>query len=117
MITMKILKVDGKEFTGNSGGKPTKDIYMAHEGADALVLMTAHREFRELDLRRAKERMRTPIMIDGRRVFDQSHVSGGRVQHFGWTILEQDEVRGLGFVYRGVGAGNDKENSLYELIM
>ncbi len=32
--------------------------------------------------------MRTPIVIDGRRVF----------------IIE--EVRGLGFVYRGVGAGN-----------
>ncbi|MBU4491897.1 MAG: hypothetical protein KKD69_05490 [Euryarchaeota archaeon] len=49
--------------------------------------------------------MRTPIIIDGRRVFDQSYASGGRVQHFGWTILEQDEVRGLGFVYRGVGRG------------
>ncbi|MDP2846539.1 MAG: UDP binding domain-containing protein, partial [Candidatus Methanoperedens sp.] len=74
---------------------------------DALVLMTAHREFRELDLRRVKERMRTPVMIDGRRVFDQSHESFGRVQHFGWTILEQAEgVRGLGFVYRGVGVGN-----------
>ncbi len=71
--------------------------------------------------------MRTPIVIDGGRVFDQSHASGGRVhvcqqgirvvwesrtarfrsrrvQHFGWTILKQAEgVRGLGFVYRGGG--------------
>ncbi|MBU4492517.1 MAG: hypothetical protein KKD69_08660 [Euryarchaeota archaeon] len=54
-------------------------------GADALALMTAHREFRELDLRRVKERMRTPIMIDGRRVF------------------KAEGVRGLGLVYRGVG--------------
>ncbi|MBU4372898.1 MAG: hypothetical protein KJ714_00345, partial [Euryarchaeota archaeon] len=88
---------------------------------------TAHREFRELDLRRVRESMRTPIIIDGRRVFDQSLASGGRVhvlfrntwarsrepagfrsrrvRHFGWTILKQDEVRGLGFVYRGVGVG------------
>ncbi len=57
------------------------------DGTDALVLMTAHREFRELDLRRVKEGMRTPIIIDGRRVFEQS------------------EMRGLMFVYRGVGRG------------
>ncbi|MDP2767156.1 MAG: hypothetical protein Q8O41_06885, partial [Candidatus Methanoperedens sp.] len=82
-----------------------KDVYKVIEGADAVVMMTAHREFRDqshasggrvqhfgwtilVDLRRVKERMRTPIVIDGRRVFEQS------------------EVRGLGFVYRGVGAGN-----------
>lgn len=57
------------------------DVYRMHEG-------TAHREFREIDLRRVKERMRTPVVIDGRRVF------------------EADGVRGLGFTYRGVGAGN-----------
>jgi UDP-N-acetyl-D-mannosaminuronate dehydrogenase len=48
--------------------EPIRNIYSALEGANALVLMTAHREFRELDLRRVKEHMRTPIMIDGRRV-------------------------------------------------
>jgi UDPglucose 6-dehydrogenase len=53
-----------------------------------MVLMTAHREFREIDMRRVKEGMRTPILIDGRRVF------------------EQVEVEGLGFTYRGIGAGN-----------
>ncbi len=67
-------------------GKVDRDAYAALDGADALVLMTAHREFRELDLKRVKECMRTPIVIDGRRIFDQS------------------ELRGLGFVYRGVGA-------------
>ncbi|MCZ7396165.1 MAG: UDP binding domain-containing protein [Candidatus Methanoperedens sp.] len=82
---MKNMKTGGEEFTGNLGGKPIWNIYMALEGADALVLMTVHREFRELDLLRAKERMRMPILIDGRRVF------------------EKDEVRGLGFVYMGAG--------------
>ena len=65
-----------------------RDVYKALEGADAMVMMTAHREFRELDLRRVKGGMRTPIVIDGRRVF------------------EQVEVKGLGFTYRGIGAGN-----------
>lgn len=58
------------------------------DGADALVLMTAHREFREIDLRGAKKRMRTPIWIDGRRVF------------------EKEKAIELGFTYRGVGTGN-----------
>ncbi|MCK4732281.1 MAG: hypothetical protein KAT65_07470, partial [Methanophagales archaeon] len=69
-----------------SYGEVEGDVYKAIEGADAVVLMTAHREFREIDLGRVKEGMRTPVMIDGRRVFDR------------------DVVRRLGFVYRGVGA-------------
>ena len=64
------------------------DVYKALEGADAMVMMTAHKEFREIDLRRVKEQMLTPIVIDGRRVFDQN------------------EINGLGFIYRGVGAAN-----------
>jgi UDP-N-acetyl-D-mannosaminuronate dehydrogenase len=63
-----------------------RDVYKAIEGADAVVLMTGHREFREIDLRRVREEMRTPVMIDGRRVFDR------------------DGVRRLGFEYRGVEA-------------
>jgi len=66
-------------------GEAEKDVYKALEGADAVVLMTAHREFREIDMRRVKGRMRTPIMIDGRRVF------------------EIEEGGGLGFVYEGGG--------------
>jgi nucleotide sugar dehydrogenase len=72
----------------NKFGKAEKDVYEALGGADAMVIMTGHREFREIDLRRVKECMHTPILIDGRRVF------------------EQGEVVGLGLTYRGVGAGN-----------
>lgn len=71
-------------------GEVEKDVYSALEGADAMVLMTAHREFRELELQRAKELMRTPILIDGRRIF------------------EQDGAMELGFTYRGIGAANKK---------
>ena len=69
----------------NKFGKAEKDIYGALEDADALVLMTAHDEFRELDLQRVKKYMRTPIMIDGRRVF------------------KREAVKMIGFTYRGVG--------------
>ena len=72
----------------NKFGKAEKDIYGALEGADALVLMTAHEDFKSLDIQMAKEIMNTPIIIDGRRVF------------------EQNIVTKIGFAYRGVGAAN-----------
>jgi UDP-N-acetyl-D-mannosaminuronate dehydrogenase len=71
-------------------GEVETDVYKALEGVDALVLMTAHREFKEIHLQRVKERMRTAIVIDGRRMF------------------EQNEVKKSDFVYRGVGAMNMK---------
>jgi nucleotide sugar dehydrogenase len=63
--------------------------YQALSGADVLVLMTAHNDFKGLDLQKIKELMRTPIIVDGRRVFDP------------------DAMRQLGFVYKGVGANNE----------
>ncbi|OPZ88007.1 MAG: UDP-N-acetyl-D-glucosamine 6-dehydrogenase [bacterium ADurb.Bin429] len=42
----------------------------ALDGADALILVTAHQAFRALDLSSAAERLRTRILIDGRNVFD-----------------------------------------------
>ncbi len=84
MKNQRALLTDGVGFmSSNPTEEPTRYVYSIHAGADARVLMTVHREFRELDLRRAKEQMRTPIVIDGRRVF------------------EKYEVRGLGFVYEG----------------
>jgi len=70
----------------NGFGKVERDVYKALEGADALVLMTVHREFREIDMGRVNEEMRTAVMIDERQVFDR------------------DVMRRLGFEYRGVGA-------------
>jgi len=71
-------------------GVAEHDLYRALTGADALVLMTAHAEFRALDLKRARELMQTPVLVDGRRIFDR------------------DEATGLGFIYRGVGAPKGK---------
>jgi UDP-N-acetyl-D-mannosaminuronate dehydrogenase len=51
--------------------------------------MTAHNDFRGLNLSKIKEMMRTPLIVDGRRVFDP------------------DAMRQLGFVYKGVGANNE----------
>lgn len=65
-----------------------KDVYRALDGADVMVLMTAHDEFRELDLNNIKGLMRNPILVDGRRIYNP------------------DKTRNLGFQYYGVGAVN-----------
>jgi UDPglucose 6-dehydrogenase len=54
-------------------------------GADALVLVTEWPEFVHLDLARLREVMRTPLLLDGRNLFDP------------------EDVRAAGFVYVGVG--------------
>lgn len=62
--------------------------FLLPDSADALVLMTAHRDFAELDLHKIKNIMRTPIIVDGRRCFDP------------------ETAAKLGFTYKGVGAAN-----------
>jgi nucleotide sugar dehydrogenase len=68
-------------------GTLENDVYMALEGADAMILMTAHDEFRELDFEKIKKLMKIPIIIDGRRIFDPS------------------QLEDMGFYYRGIGRG------------
>ena len=54
-------------------------------GADAIVLVTEWNEFKQLDLNKLKRLMRRPVVVDGRNLYDP------------------DEMRRLGFVYRGIG--------------
>jgi len=70
-------------------GTLESDVYTALEDADAMVLMTAHQEFRELELERVKELMKIPIIIDARRIYDP------------------EKLREMGFHYSGVGAVNN----------
>ena len=57
-------------------------------GADAALIITKHKEYSELDFGRMKEMMRTPILIDGRNVY------------------QRKMVESHGFVYKGIGKGN-----------
>ncbi len=67
-----------------------KEPYAAAEGADALFLVTEWNEFRQLDLARLKRSMRTPVLFDGRNVWDARR------------------ARAAGFAYYGVGRGNSQ---------
>jgi UDPglucose 6-dehydrogenase len=61
------------------------DAYDAATGADVLVILTEWNQFRSLDLRRLKEAMRTPLVVDLRNVYEPA------------------KMREAGFTYESVG--------------
>jgi UDP-N-acetyl-D-mannosaminuronic acid dehydrogenase len=65
----------------------TKDLDEALTGADAVVLSTKHREYLNLDLKKLRKKLATPVLVDGRNAFDASIASEA------------------GLTYRGVGKG------------
>jgi UDPglucose 6-dehydrogenase len=59
--------------------------YEAAAGADALCVITPWNEFKQVDLGRVAESMRTPLLLDGRNIYDPI------------------DTADLGFTYVGVG--------------
>ena len=52
------------------------DVHEDARDADAIILMTAHDDFKGIDLTILKNRMRTPIFIDGRRLYSPGIFDG-----------------------------------------
>ncbi|MFX1485436.1 MAG: nucleotide sugar dehydrogenase [Promethearchaeota archaeon] len=69
----------------SNGIRPLQDTEKALKDSDCLVLVTAHDEYKGLNLDDLKRMMRTPVIVDGRNVFDK------------------EECISKGFIYRGVG--------------
>ncbi len=69
------------------------DPYEAAKNVDALMVLTEWNEFINIDLERIKKLMNSPIVIDGR------------------NIYEPEKMRRLGFTYRGVGRGYTKNDN------
>lgn len=65
--------------------KTEKNIYKAIEGADCLLLSTAHSIYRKIDFKEVKRLMKGNLVVDGRGLFDPK------------------EVYEAGLVYKGVG--------------
>jgi len=59
--------------------------YDVAKGADCLCILTEWEEFKNMDLSRIKTLLKSPIIIDGRNIFDKK------------------EMEKLGFVYKGIG--------------
>jgi UDPglucose 6-dehydrogenase len=66
-----------------------KTNYEALEGADALVVVTDWNEYRFPDFARIKAALKSPVVIDGRNLYDSL-----KMQH-------------LGFTYRSIGRGRE----------
>ncbi len=72
------------------------DPYEVAEGADALAILTPWNEFKQLDMARVLKSMKQPILVDGRNMY------------------APEDMRELGFVYRGVGRGYNGEGIVYD---
>jgi UDPglucose 6-dehydrogenase len=46
------------------------DPYIMAEGCDALIVVTEWNEFKQLDLARVKDLLKTPVIYDGRNIYD-----------------------------------------------
>jgi len=64
------VAMDNVRAQVGDGLELAEDMYAAAEGADALVLVTEWRVFRSPDFKRLLERMRQPVLFDGRNVWD-----------------------------------------------
>lgn len=61
--------------------------YLLAKDADALIALTPWNEFKQIDMQRIRDAMRTPVMIDGRNMYDPA------------------QLKTMGFAYRGIGRG------------
>jgi UDPglucose 6-dehydrogenase len=56
------------------GVKYCKNPYEVAEGADGLIIITEWNEFKYLNLDKIKEVMKTPIIFDGRNIYDPNNL-------------------------------------------
>jgi len=74
----------------------TTDLEKAVKDRDCVAITTRHREYRELKLDWLREILATPVIVDGRNVFNQ------------------EDALSAGFTFRGVGIGTDTKQSKKE---
>ncbi|OGH11935.1 MAG: UDP-glucose 6-dehydrogenase [Candidatus Levybacteria bacterium RIFCSPHIGHO2_01_FULL_36_15] len=68
-----------------SGIEFCEDIHHTVQDANLLIVLTEWNEFKEIDLREVKKLMKTPLIIDGRNIYDS------------------EKLKKMGFTYLGVG--------------
>jgi len=65
----------------------SRDLEHVVRRADCMVIVTKHQPYFKLNLKKLKSLMRTPIIVDGR------------------NVLDQTKAEKAGFLYRGIGKG------------
>ncbi|MEB3101251.1 UDP-glucose dehydrogenase family protein [Ferviditalea candida] len=53
-----------------------KDPYRVLQGADAMVIITEWRQLADMDWERVKRELRSPVIIDGRNIFEPGQMAG-----------------------------------------
>jgi UDPglucose 6-dehydrogenase len=74
-----------KIFTGEAGVSFAPSMMDALDGADALAIVTEWKEFRSPDFGAMKQRLRSPVIFDGR------------------NLYEPEDVRSQGLEYSAIG--------------
>ena len=60
-----------------------EDAYAALDGADALVLVTEWKAFRSPDFKRVARTLRTPVLFDGRNIYEPRVVEAAGLAYYG----------------------------------
>jgi UDPglucose 6-dehydrogenase len=63
------------------------EVYEMADGCDALVVVTEWNEFKQLDLQKVKSLLKSPVIYDGRNIYDP-------------TVMKE-----MGFKYKSIGRG------------
>ncbi len=79
------VAVDNSREIFNDNIEFGSNMYDILKDADALIILTEWNEFKQADFEKIKKSLSSPIIIDGRNIYDQ------------------DKLKGMGFEYYGVG--------------
>ena len=74
---------NAKEIVKNPGVTFCKDAYDTVQGASAVLLVTEWNEFRQVDLARVKALLKTPVLFDGRNIYDPEMIKKQGFTYFG----------------------------------
>jgi UDPglucose 6-dehydrogenase len=65
------------------------EVYKMADGCDALIVVTEWNEFKQLDLEKVKSLLKSPVIFDGRNIYDPQ------------------SMKEMGFTYRAIGRGTN----------
>ncbi len=71
-----------KVFSGEPGVRFATSTVGALDGADALIIVTEWKEFRSPDFADMKKRMRSPVIFDGRNLYDPVVMQEAGIEYF-----------------------------------
>jgi UDPglucose 6-dehydrogenase len=72
-----------RQAVKNAGVEFCKDAYDAAAGASAVLLVTEWNEFRQIDFAKVKSLLKSPVLFDGRNIYDPEALRKQGFKYFG----------------------------------